>query len=162
MFKVNDYLVYGKDVCLVKEIKKLNDQDYYSLVPVNDDSLKITIPINSDKIRSLISKEEANKLIKEIPSIETINTEDKFLESEYKRLLTNGTHKDLITIIKTAYLRNKERLSKKKRIMDKDKEYLNDAEEILYNEFKIVLDLSYEDTKDYINKNVDKLIKKES
>ena len=162
MFKANDYLVYGKDVCLVKEIKKIKEMDYYSLVPVNDTSLKITVPVNSDKIRNLISKDEVNEIINDISSIEVIDTEEKFLESEYKRLLTNGTPLDLIKLIKTIYLRNKERVQNKKRIMDKDKDYIDKAEELLYNEFSIVLDLSFEDTREFINNKFDKLIKKES
>lgn len=162
MFKVNDYLVYGKDVCLVKEIKKIKEMDYYSLVPVNDTSLKITVPVNSDKIRNLISKDEVNEIINDMSSIEVIDTEEKFLESEYKRLLTNGTPLDLIKLIKTIYLRNKERVQNKKRIMDKDKDYIDKAEELLYNEFSIVLDLSFEDTREFINNKFDKLIKKES
>ena len=162
MFKVNDYLVYGKDVCLVKEIKIIKEMDYYSLVPINDTSLKITVPVNSDKIRNLISKDEVNEIINDMSSIEVIDTEEKFLESEYKRLLTNGTPLDLIKLIKTIYLRNKERVQNKKRIMDKDKDYIDKAEELLYNEFSIVLDLSFEDTREFINNKFDKLIKKES
>ena len=43
MYKANDYLVYKKDVCKVREVKKnkMNGLDYYILVPIDDDSLII-------------------------------------------------------------------------------------------------------------------------
>lgn len=159
MHKINDCLVYGKDVCHVKNINTINNQEYYSLEPINDSSLKITIPINSNRIRNLISKDELSNIINNMSRIDIINIEEKFIESEYKRLLTNGTSIDLIRIIKTIYLRNKERAKNKKRIMDKDKEYIDKAKEILYNELRIVLDLSFEDTKEYIINIFEELLK---
>ena len=43
MYKENDYLVYKKDVCRVREIRKnrMNDKDYYILIPITDESLII-------------------------------------------------------------------------------------------------------------------------
>lgn len=160
MYKINDYLRYGKDVCKVKEIeeKKFNDQDYYLLVPVKDKSLKIEIPVNSNKIQDLISKEELEKLIKKIPDITPIEIDDKFLESEYKKLLSTGSYEDIIKVIKTTYLRNKERLDNNKKVAEKDQNYFELAEDYLYNEFSIVLDKSYDDTKNYIIKKIDEIL----
>lgn len=164
MYKENDYLVYGKDICQVERIeeKKFNNEDYYLLRPVKNKSLKISAPISdkANKIRDLITKEEIEVLISKIPSIETITTDDKFIESEYKKLLANGTHEDLIKIIKTTYLRNKIRLDNNKKIAEKDKTYFELAEEYLYNELAIVLDKSYEETKEYIINEVLKLEEK--
>ena len=43
MYKVDDYLIFGKDVCKVKgvEEKKYNDEDYYILAPIKDETLKL-------------------------------------------------------------------------------------------------------------------------
>lgn len=161
MYKINDYLVYGKDVCKVCEIeeKKFNNEDYYLLRPVKDPSLKIEIPVSNktNKIRDLITKDDIEKLIQEIPEIQTISTDEKFLESEYKLLLANASHKDLIKIIKTTYLRNKERENNNKKRAEKDTKYFELAEEYLYNEFSIVLGYTFEQTKDYIINQVKKL-----
>lgn len=161
MYNVNDYLVYGKDVCKVQAIeeKKFNNEDYYLLRPVKNESLKISAPVTdkAGKIRPLISKEEIEKLINKIPSIPTIMTEDKYLESEYKKLISNGTHENLIKIIKTTYLRNKERLEKNKKIAEKDKTYFELAEEYLYNEISITLNKTFEETKNFIISQVTKL-----
>ena len=101
MYKVNDLLVYKKDVCLVEEIKYkyLRDTDYYILSPINDKSLKIQVPVTSSAIRSLITKERIDKIITNIPNIEVIKSDTKKLENDYKQLMQSGTHEDLIKII---------------------------------------------------------------
>ena len=161
MYKVNDYLIYGKDVCQVEKIeeKKFNNEDYYLLRPIKNKSLKISAPISdkANKIRDLITKEEIENLINKIPSLPIITTDDKFIESEYKKLLSNNNHEDLIKIIKTTYLRNKKRIDNNKKIAEKDKTYFELAEEYLYNEFSITLNKSYEETKEYIINAVAKL-----
>ena len=117
MYKVGDLLVYKKDVCEIIEIKEkyLRDMDYYILAPIIDKSLKLQIPTSSSTIRNLITKEEIQKLINQIPIIETIKIESKNIENEYKQLMQSGTHEDLIKIIKTTYLRNKERIDNNKK-----------------------------------------------
>ena len=139
--------------------KKFNNEDYYLLRPIKNKSLKISTPVanKNNKIRDLIKKEEINSLIKKIPSIEIITTDDKFIENEYKKLLTNGTHEDLIKVIKTTYLRNKKRLDNNKKIAEKDKSFFELAEKYLYNELSIVLEKTYEETKEFIINEVKKI-----
>ena len=159
MYKVGDLLVYKKDVCIVNEIKikYLRDMDYYILSPITDKSLKIQIPTNSNAIRELITKQKVKEIIKSIPNIEVIKLDSKNLENEYKQLMQNGTHEDLIKIIKTTYLRNKERIDNNKKTTDKDNYYFNQAESYLYNELSVVLNLTYDETKEYIISEVNKL-----
>ena len=159
MFKQGDLLIYKKEVCIVENIKEkyIKDMDYYILTPITDKSLKIQIPTTSKAIRNLITKEQAEKIIQSIPTIDTIQTDTKNLENDYKQLMQNGTHEDLIKIIKTTYLRNKERLDNNKKTTDKDNFYFNQAENYLYNEFSVVLGLNYEETKNYIIEKVNRL-----
>ena len=161
MFKIGDYVVYRKDICQIKELIEnyFNNEDYYALQSLSDPSLKVNIPVaKSDSLlRNLITKEEVNNIIKEIPEIDTIDSNEKFIEQEYKELMNSGTHRDLIKIIKTTYLRNKERLESKKRVAEDDSTYFELAEKYLYNEFSIVLDLSFDDTKKYIIEQVEQI-----
>lgn len=158
MYNIGDYIIYLKDVCKILDIKEkyMNNTDYYILSPINDESLKLNIPINNKSIRNLISKEEVNNIINNILNIEILEYDDKTIEFEYKKLLTSGTHEDLIKIIKTSYLRNKKRIDNKKKISDKDKNYFELAEKYLYTEFSIVLDMSFDNTKEYV---IDKVLK---
>jgi CarD family transcriptional regulator len=158
MFKIGDYIIYMKDVCKIIDIKSnyMNDTDYYVLEPVNDSSLKLNIPVNNKFIRNIITKNEVEKIISNIKNIEVLNLDDKKIEVEYKKLLNSGTHQDLIKIIKSAYLRNKKRIDNKKKISDKDRDYFNLAEKYLYTEFSIVLNLSFDETKEYVKHEVEK------
>ena len=159
MYQINDYLKYGKDVCRVKEIeeKKFNDQDYYLLVPVKDETLKIEIPVTSDKVQDLISKDKLESLLDKIPEIETIELEDKFMESEYKRLMSTGEYEDIMRVIKTTYLRNKIRKQNNKKLAEKDINYFQQAED-LFNEFSVVLGKSFDDTKNYVITKIDGIL----
>ena len=63
MYNIGDYVVYLRDVCKISDIKRkyMNDMDYYILIPVNDNSLKLSIPTNNKCIRNLIAKEKVKK-----------------------------------------------------------------------------------------------------
>ena len=157
MYNIGDYVVYLKDVCKILDIKKkyMNDTDYYILSPVNDNSLKLNIPVNNHSIRNLITIEKINEIINNILNIKTIECDDKNIKKKDKKLLNNASWEDLITIIKTTYKRNQARLDNKKKISDKDKNYFELAEIYLYTEFSIVLNMSFEETKEYIIKKVE-------
>lgn len=150
MYQNNEMIVYKKDVCKITDIKEINNLKYYILNPINDTSLKIQVPIDNKDIRNLISKDEVNKIIKKMPSIEIIKNNNKLLENEYKNLLKEGSFESLIKIIKTAYLRNKERLDNNKKKQEKDDYYLELAEKYLYTEFSVVLNKNINEMKDYI------------
>ncbi len=163
MKKIGDYVIYRKEVCQIKEMKEnyRDKEDYYRLVPVEDPSLHIDIPITNTSgfLRDLITKEEVERIINKMPEIKTITTEDKLLENEYKNLMNSNSLEDYVRIIKTTYLRNKKREENKKKISDKDYYYFNLAEKYLYNEFSIVLNKTYEETKKYVLEKLESLIK---
>ncbi len=160
MYKTGDYVVYKRDVCIVKEIKEkyYNDIDYYVLNPISDLSLIINVPINSNLLRDLLTLEDVNRLIKNIPNVETIDIDERMLESSYKNLLKTEKHEDLIRIIKTTYLRNKNRLDSNKKISEKDDTYFKLAEKFLYTELGVILNKSFEETKNYVISEVEKLV----
>lgn len=141
-----DYIVYRKETCKIIE----KEDGYYRLVPVNDTSIKYKVPIDSNFLKKVITKEEIDRLLLEIPEINTIDLGEKQIEQEYKELMKSGTHEDLVKIIKTSYLRNQIRIINNKRISEIDDEYFRRAEKYLYEEIGIVLNLSFENTKEYI------------
>lgn len=161
MYKTGDYIIYRKDVCKITEIKEklYHNQDYYKLTPINDTSLKLVIPINNKFIRPLINQAKIDSIIANIPNIKALETNDKYIEQEYKRLMSSGSHEDLIKIIKTTYLRNKERLDNNKKTTDKDNNYFKQAEKYLYTEFSVVMNISYEEAKEYVISKVKEISK---
>lgn len=141
-----DYIVYRKETCKIIE----KEDGYYRLVPVNDTSIKYKVPVDSNFLKKVITKEEIDRLLLEIPEINTIDLGEKQIEQEYKELMKSGTHEDLVKIIKTSYLRNQIRILNNKRISEIDDEYFKRAEKYLYEEIGVVLNLSFENTKEYI------------
>ena len=127
--------------------------------PIDDDSLVTSVPVDTTSyLRDVITKEEAEDLIAKIPFIETIQVNDRDIEYEYKRLLGENTLESLIKIIKTAYLRNMTRLDQNKKISEKDEQYFNQAERRLYNELSISLQLTFDETRQYVIDSVKALL----
>ena len=152
MYKINDYILYKREVCRIKDIKNkyFQDRDYYVLTPVNDESLTLNIPLDSPDIQNILTKEQAMDIIKSIKDVECINTDEKSLENTYKELLSTQTTLDLAKIVKTTYIRNQNRLNSGKKIADKDNNYFNLAEKYLYTTLGIALGMSYDECKNYV------------
>lgn len=152
MYKVGEYVIYKRDLCIINNIIERNKKKYYKLSPIEDKSLTINVPVENklNYLRYPISKKEAEKLIEKIPLIKEINTNEKLIENEYKRLMKTNKHEDLIKIIKTTYLRNKERQQNGKKTTDKDADYFQKAEYYLYNELSVSLNMTYEECKNFI------------
>lgn len=161
MYNIGEYIVYNKEVCLIKDILKkyIDDNDYYILKPISDKSLNIKIPVNNDSIRKIIDKKEAIELIESIPNIDSIEINDKNIENIYKQYINSGDLKDLVKIIKTAYLRNEDRIKNKRKIGEIDDQYFKKAEKLLYDELSISLNKTFTDTKKYVVNKVEELIK---
>lgn len=150
--------MYRRNVCKVSDIiKNFRDNgDYYKLTPCYDSSLVIQAPVNSPKctFRPLLTKDEIDNLIKKIPTIECVDTNERALENIYKDLFNSEKHEDLIRIIKTTYIRGEIKAKKGQKRSEKDKIYFQKAEKALYGELAIVLDKSIDDTRSYIIERV--------
>lgn len=160
MYKINDIVMYKRDVCKIKDIKtnNLNGSKYYVMVPLTDDSLIIDTPVENrlGYIKDLISLEEVKSLINEIPNLEPFdNLDNKNIEMYYKNAIYNGSHKDLIRVIKSSYIRNENRIKNNKKTSEKDNKYFQMAEKYLYTEFGVVLNMSFDEVKEYILKEVE-------
>lgn len=141
MKNIGDYVVYKRDVCKINNIyiNEFNKLKCYELHPIDDDSLKISIPITNSLIRDCLSQREALELIASIKDIKPLDMTDKQLENQYKKLLSSNKTEDLVPIIKTSYIKNKDREDHNKKINEKDKYYLDLAEKILFNELSVSL-----------------------
>lgn len=149
MFEIGEFIVYGhKGICKVEDITYLDmsgadkDRLYYVLLPVNTKGGKVYSPVDSGKVetRKMMTSEEATSLIDEIPEIEQLwVTSDKMREEQYKEAVNGCDCRQWIRIIKTLYMRKKERLAKGKKITAIDEHYLKLAENQLYGELSVAL-----------------------
>ena len=164
MYKINDYLIYKREVCQVKALTKINNQDYYILENKADSSLKISVPLKEETslLRPLSTFKEITKSLDNIDNIKPLNLTDRNLEEQYKSLLQGNTLEDLIIIMKTTYLRNEVRKSNKKHLGDKDTYYQGLSEKFLFNEVAYSMQISYNDAKELVlNKLASSVYKKE-
>lgn len=165
MYCKGDYVVYGTNgVCKVGGITTLNlsgipkDRKYYLLYPINSGG-KIYLPVeNSDsKMRSIISKDEAEKLIVKISDIEPLKiTNEKLLEDMYRNCLQCYDCTVWISLIKFIYYRKQSRISEGKKITAKDEKYMHLAEDVLYGELSIALEIPKEQVLEHIINIIEK------
>lgn len=160
MFAVGDYIVYGSNgICQVKEISKIDmpgapsDRIYYLLSPVGTKDSKIYSPVDNTKVvmRSVLTVDEANKLLKEmkdIPELPIVN--DKLMELKYKEIISSCDLKQLVSLIKTIKKKQNKRLSEGKKITSTDERYLKKAQTSLFNELMIVLGKEQSEVEDFM------------
>lgn len=167
MFNVGDFVVYGRNICEIKDIAiytfgTSTATEFYVLNPIDDCKTKINVPIEqkNSPMRGIIIKSEAEKLINDIPNIDVITADnDKIIENKYKELFNSSDPRDWITIIKTTYMRNQDRITAGKKIGEKDDHYFKSAEKLLYGELSISLGKTYDETKLYVTSQVEALLK---
>lgn len=155
MFQVNDVIIYGNQgVCEIIDIeeKTINGtkKEYYVLKPIQYQGSTIYAPTNNEiirkKMRRLLTVNEINALIDSMPDEKTVWIDNVNERKEcYKNLLASGNHSAMIQMIKTIYAQKKEREAAGKRLHVMDEHFFKDAEQILYNEFQYVLNLSGKD-----------------
>lgn len=163
MFKVNDYVVYGTTgVCQVLDIVKEEDENndevqFYILQPVYNNTMKIKTPTDNDKVlmRKIITKDKVLSLIKSMPQQETIWIDDYRKRNEaYKAALKTGNCQEWIKLIKTLYLKKKEKTALGKKLMKSDEEIMKAAEKNLHEEFAVVLDITPEEVIPFILEHI--------
>lgn len=161
MVSIGDVVVYGQEVCTVvgKEKKGPDQEDYYVFCPVDDETMTIYAPKKFAKARTrpIITPEGAEALIDRIPDIETVDVDDRSIEDVYKKLMKSGAPEDLVKVVKTAYLRSEAKHQKGLKKSEKDKTYFRAAEKLLYSELSVVLERTYDDTRDYLMSRVESL-----
>lgn len=165
MFEVGEYIVYGiKGVCRVEDITHIDisgadkDRLYYCLAPVGGNTGKIYAPIDNQKVmmRRIITKEEANQLIEELPEIELLWVpDDRQREAKYKEALNTCDYRAWVSIVKTLYLRKKERVAQGKKITALDERYMRTAENELYSELSLTLGIPKDQMEDYIRERLE-------
>ena len=168
MFAVNDYIVYGNHgVCKVENIGTVSlamvdkNKVYYTLRPVYKSEAVVYAPVENPKsvIRPVLTREDADKLIEEIPSLESVWIgNEKEREMQYKAALRSCDCRELIRIIKTLYYRKMDRIKDGKKVTVVDERYFRQAEEQLYGELAFAMDMERNQVGEYLNTRISELV----
>ncbi|MGL5437973.1 MAG: CarD family transcriptional regulator [Lachnospiraceae bacterium] len=167
MFEKGQYIVYGTSgVCKVEDITTMNmegisnERLYYVLAPMSQNGGKIFTPTDNQKtlMREILSKEEADRLIQDIPEIEELwIANEREREEKYKICMRSCDCREWIKIIKTLYLRKQERMEQGKKVTATDEKYLRMAEDHLYSELSIPLGIPKDRMENYITGHITEL-----
>jgi len=161
MFDIGDYVVFGTDgVCRVEDVGELDmegvakDKLYYTLAPFGKSgNSRIFAPVEGKRVvmRKVITPEEAKALISDITSIERLEIRDeKKREETYKHVLQSCDCREIVSLIKEIYSRRQERTAQGKKLPSVDERYFTMAENSLYGELCLPLNIDKDDVKDYI------------
>lgn len=166
VFEKGEYVVSGnKGVCVVDDITTLDisgvdkEREYYILKPVYVAGSTVYVPVDTadGSLRKVLSREEADKLIQGIPEIPLITiTNDKLLEQEYRGCMKTNNCMEWIRIIKTIYLRKQKRLEAGRKVTAVDAKYFRMAEDNLYGELAVSLQMPRGEVESYITKEMEK------
>jgi CarD family transcriptional regulator len=163
--KLGDNVIYGANgVCEIDEITscKMAEQvrECYVLVPVFDRSLRIYVPTDNDKllkhIRFALTKDEAVRLIEEMPDMETMWIQNESARREaYRKIINKADLRELVGLIKTLYLKKIKRAETGKKLFVVDEVFLKSAEKLLYDELAAALEIKRDDVAGYIMRKIE-------
>ena len=166
VFQKGEYVVSGnKGVCVVDDITTLDisgvdrEREYYILKPIYMAGSTVYVPVDTadTSMRRVLSKEEADKLIHDIPGIPLITiSNDKLLEQEYRGCMKTNDCAEWIRIIKTIYLRKQKRIEAGRKVTAVDAKYFRLAEDNLYGELAVALEMPRNEVESYITREIDK------
>ena len=166
MFQAGDVIVCGTHgVCRVEKVGPLSsavadrDRLYYTLKPLYERGSVVFTPVDNEKmvIRPVISREEALRLIDGIRDAEALGIEDeRKREENYKTALKSCGAEELVKMTKTINARKRSRAARGKKATDADSRYVKLAEDYLYGELAISLDLERDQVKAFIRERIGK------
>lgn len=166
MFGIGEYVVCGnKGVCVVEDVTTLNisgvdkERKYYILKPLYMAGSTVYVPVDSAEksMRRVLKRDEAQKLIKGIPDIPLlVITNEKLSEQMYRECIKTNDCEELIKMIKTIYLRKQKRMQAGRKVTAVDAKYFHLAEDNLYGELAVALEMPKDEVEGYITKEMNK------
>jgi len=164
MRQIGEIVLYGTDgVCRVTEIteKKFGKETakYYVLSALYRNNSVIYVPVGNEKLeakmRDILSREEIDSLIAEVPNEASIWIENEPLRKiKYKEIITGGDRRDLFRLIKTLYEHRINQENSGKKMHMTDERFMKDAEKILYDEIAHVVGIDHHDVVGYISEKI--------
>ena len=160
MYKAGERIVYGTTgVCMVESVGPLSmrgatkGQDYYTLAPMYQ-SGRIFAPVNTDVfIRPALTRDEAMKLIYQMPTIEgdfLESSNPRQLNEHYQGFLKSGDCADLVRVIHAVSAKAKHVAEKGRKLGQVDQRSMKQARQMLHNELAQALDIEPDEVPPFI------------
>lgn len=160
MYEKGDLIIYGNQgVCRIENIGKIdigsssNEKEYYTIVPVFRDGRTYTPTDTTVHMRPLITKEDIDRLITMISTMHDAALENQTtqqLTNYYKQLIDEYSCDDLLQVIHNVKMKQEKMESQGKKLGQIDTRYRKEAEDLLHEEFSVVLGIPKEEVMKYI------------
>ena len=167
MFQAGELIVYGNTgVCRIEAVGRPEqiscaDRDalYYTLAPLYSSEV-IYAPLDTPvRMRRVLTREAAEQLISQIPSILPAGGEGapQQMADRYRGLIETHRCEDLLQLIKTLYLKGQAALHHGRKPGQVDQRFRKRAEDLLYGELAVALEIPRESVEDYITERMSRL-----
>ena len=165
VFEIGSLVVYGvSGVCRVQDRKIMSfsgdEKEYFVLSPLSSAASVIYVPLSNEKLVSkmkpVMTADEINRLIKELPEHEDVWDDDSSVRKErIKAILDSGDRVMQIRLIRTLWRKKKEREAQGKKLWAFEEHAMNAAEKNLCDEFRAVLGIRPDQVVRYIGGETD-------
>lgn len=162
MFLKGEKVVYGSTgVCVIediceKELIRNQKREYYVLKPLFQQNNVIYAPLTDGKVvmRPVMTAKEADELIAKIPEIKKKGSGRDFSKEDYRTEFLPHECTDLVMLTSVIYEKRKAAAENKKKLGFMDEKYMRLAEDLLFGELSVALDIPYDSVKDYIKEKI--------
>lgn len=155
MYKVGDYVISSANgICRIEDRMHLDmdgideNQWFFLVVPVAEQATRLYIPVEKigDKTRKVMNESEAWSLMDGVVDIDELEiSNDRMREQIYKQAVMSNDPVQLIRVIKTIFVRKKQREAEGKKNTIVDERYFKLAENNLYDELAFAVGREKED-----------------
>lgn len=162
MYQVGDLIVYGgSGVCRVAGIGSPaqsgcdRGRRYYTLSPLYGTEVIYTPVDTKVPMRPILSREEAEQLIRSLPDIGQLTLQSGNLQlvaRQYQDAFRPGDCVSLVRLMKTAYSKNTSARKCGKKPGQLEEKYRRRAESLLYGELAAALDIAPDEVPQYIHR----------
>lgn len=164
MYQIDDVVLYGLNgVCRLVDITEKDCGGkmvtYYVLSPLSSVNSTVFVPVNNQKLtsklRSVLTKDEIDGLIDDIPK-----RTDSWIENErqrkeyYKDLLGRADAGELLKLVQLILEHQNQAFARGKKLHMCDERMLQDAERMILDEFSYVLHVAPEEAEAYIKERI--------
>lgn len=165
MYQQGDLVVYGSTgVCRVEGFGNPDPRDrsgrqFYLLKPLYQDGVIYT-PVEGGKVsmRSVMSAEDAQRLIAQIPSLDPEICRERTLQllsQRYQSMLQSGSCRELLELTMSVHRKRRQAESQNRRLGMVDERYGRQAERLLFGELAVALNIPMDSVPAYIASQVE-------
>ena len=165
MYQPGDLIIYGGEgVCRVESVGPLalsdvkSDKLYYTLQPLYRNGTVFAPVEGKVFMRPVIGKAEAQALVQAIPGIKESRLEGRNLRAAgeyYQKMMDSHDCADLVQLIKTIYVKQQSAQAAGRKGGQVDERYRKRAEDTLYGELAVALDIPKDAVEAYIHKVIE-------